>query len=104
MRHIFVIVLLAATLAPPARAAGVAWRSWNTGLAAAAGSGKPVLVDVYTDWCGWCRRMDRDTYSRTEVSDYLNRHFVAVRLNADSDDRVTYGGREFTARTLAGGF
>ena len=89
---------------PSARAAGVAWRAWNDGLAAAAGSGKPVIVDVYTDWCGWCKRMDRDTYSRAEVSEYLNRHFVVVRLNAESNERVSYGGRALTARSLAGGF
>lgn len=93
-----------AVLALPAHAAGVVWRSWNDGLAAAAGSGRPVIVDVYTDWCGWCKRMDRDTYARAEVSDYVNRHFVMVRLNAESNERVTYTGRELTGRTLAGGF
>jgi len=100
----FVLVAGLAVAALPAQAGGVAWRTWNAGLAAASGSGKPVIVDVYTDWCGWCKRMDRDTYSRPEVSEYVNRHFIMVRLNGDSDDRVTYGGREFTARTLAGGF
>jgi thioredoxin-related protein len=94
----------AALSVPPAGAAGVAWHGWNEGLAAAAGSGKPVIVDVYTDWCGWCKRMDRDTYSRAEVSDYVNRHFVMVRLNAESSERVTYSGRILTGRTLAGGF
>ena len=89
---------------PSARAAGVTWRAWNEGLAAAAGSGKPVIVDVYTDWCGWCKRMDRDTYARAEVSEYLNRHFVMVRLNAESNQSVSYGGRALTARALAGGF
>jgi thioredoxin-related protein len=94
----------ALTAAAPAGAAGVAWRGWNEGLAAAAGSGKPVIVDVYTDWCGWCKRMDRDTYSRVDVSDYLNRHFVMVRLNAESNERLMYAGHALTGRTLAGGF
>ena len=99
-----VFCLLLVVVASPTHAGRVAWRGWNAGLAQAAGSGKPVIVDVYTDWCGWCRRMERDTYARPDVSDYLNRHFVTVRLNADSDERVVYGGREFSARTLAGGF
>src|SRR5205823_2646934 len=81
---------LLALMVSPVHAGGVAWRAWNQGLAAAAGSGKPVIVDVYTDWCGWCKRMDRDTYGRAEVSDYVNRHFVMVRLNAESNERVTY--------------
>jgi thioredoxin-related protein len=82
----------------------VAWRGWNDGLAAAAGSRKPVIVDVYTDWCGWCKRMDRDVYARAEVSEYLNRTFVMVRLNAESNERVQYTGHSLTARSLAGGF
>jgi thioredoxin-related protein len=85
-------------------AATVAWRGWNDGLAAAAGGSKPVIVDVYTDWCGWCKRMDRDVYSRAEVSDYLNQHFVMVRLNAESAEHVSYAGHTMTARALAGGF
>lgn len=91
-------------LALPAHAGGVAWRGWNAGLAAAASSKKPVIADVYTDWCGWCKRMDRDVYARADVSEYLNAHFVMVRLNAESDERVNYAGRVLTGRTLAGGF
>lgn len=100
----FHALLALACLVTPVRAGGIAWRGWNEGLAAAAGSGKPVIVDVYTDWCGWCKRMDRDTYSRADVSDYVNRHFVMVRLNAESPARLNYAGRVYNGRTLAGGF
>jgi thioredoxin-related protein len=48
--------------------------------------------------------MDRDVYARSDVSGYLNEHFVMVRLNAESAERVTYTGRSMTARALAGGF
>ena len=44
----------------------------------------PVLVDVYTDWCGWCKRMDRDVYAQPEVRDYLSRKFVTVKLDAEA--------------------
>jgi thioredoxin-related protein len=100
-------VLLAAApafAASAGSAAPVAWRGWNEGLAAAAGGSKPVIVVVYTDWCGWCKRMDHDVYSKAEVSDYLNHHFVMVRLNAESAERVSYAGKSMTARALAGGF
>jgi thioredoxin-related protein len=104
--------IIAALLLVPAAGAGpaagggsaVAWRGWNEGLAAALGGSKPVIVDVYTDWCGWCKRMDRDVYARSDVSEYLNQHFVMVRLNAESAERVNYGGRSLTARALSGSF
>ena len=80
------------------------WLGWNAGLKEAAATHRPVLVDVYTDWCGWCKRMDRDVYSRPEIRDYLARNFVAVRLDAESPDPASYEGRQHTGRSLAGRF
>lgn len=80
------------------------WRSWDQGLSEARASGHPVLVDVYTDWCGWCRRMDADVYSRADVREYLSRHFVTVKLNAESSENASYQGRTMSSRVLAAGF
>jgi thioredoxin-related protein len=101
------VLLLLPGLAGPAAggpAPGVSWRSWDRGLEEARGSGRPVLVDVYTDWCGWCRRMEADVYSRPEVRDYLSRKFVTVKLDAEAPDPARYEGRAFTSRSLAARF
>ena len=90
--------------ASPAAEAGraeLAWLGWNQGIAEASATKRPLLVDVYTDWCGWCKRMDRDVYSRDDVRGYLNRYFVVVRLNAESTDEARFGGRTLTSRALA---
>ena len=84
-----------------AHAAGPIWKDWNGGLKEASGAGKPVLVDVYTDWCGWCKRMDRDVYARPEVRQYLAEHFVTVKLNAEYSTPARYDGKQYTSRTLA---
>jgi len=95
----------AAAAAPAsAPAAGVAWRGWDRGLEEARATGRPVLVDVYTDWCGWCRRMKADVYSRPEVRDYLEDHFVLIELNAEASDPARYEGRAYTSRSLAARF
>lgn len=84
--------------------AGPAWRSWDAGLREAGTSGRPVLVDVYTGWCGWCKRMDRDVYARADVQNYLARKFVTVKLDAESNEAARYEGRAYTSRTLAAQF
>jgi thioredoxin-related protein len=89
------------TLAAPALAAEGGSLPWNAGLEHAAASKRPVLVDVYTDWCGWCKRMDHDVYARPEIRDYLAQHFVVIRLNAESNEGATYEGERYTSRGLA---
>lgn len=82
----------------------VHWRDFGSALTEAKSSGKIIVADVYTDWCGWCRRMDRDTYSKPDVKAYLGQSFVPVRLNAEADTRVHYAGGDYTYRELAAGF
>ena len=83
----------------------LAWTELDAALAEARRSGKPVLVDVYTDWCGWCKRMDKTTYGNPEVRDYVARSFVPARVNAEDDRRrATYLGQRRTYRQFADGF
>ena len=108
MRRFLLALPLAALLAAPAAAApskgSMTWRDWNAGVKEAESSNRFVLVDVYTDWCGWCKRMDKDVYSRSDVRDYLNQHFVTVRLNAESESPASYEGKAYTGRSLANRF
>lgn len=100
----FSALILLPLLHTPAATAGSAWRAWDPGLAEAGSTSRPVLVDVYTDWCGWCKRMDRDVYARRDVQDYLARRFVTVKLNAESNEVARYEGRTYTSRALAARF
>jgi thioredoxin-related protein len=106
-RALGAVVLLAflpLVAAMPGHAATPTWHSWDPGLQEAGSAGRPVLVDVYTDWCGWCKRMDREVYSRRDVQDYLARKFVVVRLNAESNEVARYEGRTYSSRALAARF
>jgi len=44
---------------------------------------KYILADVYTDWCGWCKRLDRDVFTNSSLSAYLQKDFVCVKVNAE---------------------
>jgi thioredoxin-related protein len=56
---------------------------------------KNVFIDFYTDWCIYCKKMDRVVFTRQEVSDLLNSEYYAVRFDAESTERVEFGGRIF---------
>jgi len=56
---------------------------------------KKVFIDVYTDWCGWCKVMDRKTFSNKEVIKYMNQNFYAVKLDAERKDSVMFLGRMY---------
>ena len=57
---------------------------------------KPVLVDLYTDWCYWCKVMDNRTYQNANVISYINEHFYAVKLNAETKDSIEWNKQYFS--------
>lgn len=50
---------------------------------------RKVVIDVYTDWCGWCKKMDQTTFKDPEVAAYINKHYYAVKLNAEGKEPIT---------------
>ncbi len=56
---------------------------------------KPILVDVYTSWCGWCKVMDRETYAKESVSGYINEHYYPVKLDAESKESFDWNGKKY---------
>ena len=56
---------------------------------------KKLLVDIYTDWCGWCKKMDKDTYADTAIARYINDNFYAVKFNAEQRGPVMYNGKQY---------
>lgn len=78
------------------------WKSLDEGMTLAKQQNKKILVDVYTDWCGWCKKMDSDVYSDAGVIKTLNAKFVLVKLNAESDSKyVQYQGKRYTEADFA---
>lgn len=74
-----------------ARAAGqsVDWYPWGAeAFKRAKELDRPILLDVGAVWCPWCGLMDRDTYTNPETAEYVNQHFVAVKVDFDASPLV----------------
>ncbi len=57
---------------------------------------KPIIIDVYTSWCGYCKVMDKNTFSNPDIANYINQHFYAVKFDAETSDTITYQGQVYT--------
>ena len=49
---------------------------------------KKIFIDVYTDWCGWCKRMDNTTFKDSVMVKFLNDNFYCVKLNAEQKEDI----------------
>lgn len=61
---------------------------------------KPVIIDLYTDWCYWCKVMDKKTYTNSKVISYINQHFYAVKLNAETKERLVWNNKNYEFSTI----
>ena len=56
---------------------------------------RKILIDVYTDWCGWCKRMDATTFSDPTLVEYVNANYYAVKLDAEQKEPISVGGKTY---------
>jgi thioredoxin-related protein len=56
---------------------------------------KKIFIDVYTDWCSWCKVMDQKTFSNPQVAEYLNKYYYPVKFNAESKEPIVFQGITF---------
>lgn len=71
---------------PETAAKEIKWLGWTEGFEKGNKEGKVMLIDAYTDWCGWCKRMDKDTYSNPDVIDYVNANFIPIKFNPEIEN------------------
>jgi thioredoxin-related protein len=56
---------------------------------------RKIVVDVYTDWCSWCKKMDKSTFADEKVAKYVNKNFYAVKLDAETKEEILLNGKTY---------
>lgn len=78
----------------------VKWYSIEEALKLNEKTPKKIFIDVFTDWCGWCKTMDKNTFSNPLIAEYLNKYYYPVKFNAESKGDITYKGTVYKNRGI----
>ncbi len=79
----------------------IRWVDWNDAYVRAEKEQKVLMVHLYTDWCGWCKRMQRSTFTDPRVVALINKEIIPVKINPERPGKYKVdGGREVDGRTL----
>ena len=73
----------------------VNWMSFEEAVEANKKEPKKLFIDVYTDWCGWCKVMDKNTFNHPQIAEYLNENFYPVKLDAEQKEDISFNGHTF---------
>ena len=68
----------------------VNWVTFDEALASQKNDPRPIMVDAYTDWCGPCKLLDRNTFQNDDVAAFINENYYAVKFNAEGTEEVNY--------------
>ena len=77
------------------KAQEITWISFEEAIELNKKTPKLILIDVYTDWCGWCKKLDKITYKNNEVIKLINENFYAVKLDGEEKEDITFKDHTF---------
>ncbi|WOD44382.1 thioredoxin family protein [Hwangdonia lutea] len=96
MKKAVYILLLAVLTSAGGFAQKINWVTFQEALELQKKTPKKIMMDVYTNWCGPCKMLDRNTFQNKEVADYVNAHYYAVKFNGEGNESVNYKDKTFS--------
>jgi len=94
--------LAQAAVKPEGKQSTIKWLSFEDAYYLNKKKPKKMFVDVYTDWCGWCKKMDAETFANPYIAKYMSDHFYCVKLDAERKDTIVLDGQTFVNPNPAG--
>lgn len=94
----FALILLATSAFRPSvlpEETPVRWLTFEQAIEKSKTEKRPIFIDVYTTWCGWCKVMDKNTFSDPHVAKVLNEKFYAVKFNGEQKEDIVFDGHTF---------
>lgn len=95
MKQRVILILFLFPLFLSAQQKGIEWLSIEEAQERMQKEPKKIIMDVYTKWCGPCKMMMRNTFTNKDVIDYIDKHYYAVKFDAESAEALTFNGQTF---------
>lgn len=73
----------------------IKWMSMEEAMIATKTKPKKIFIDVYTEWCGWCKKMDQTTFTVEAIREELNKNFYCVKFDAEQKTPITFNNHKF---------
>ncbi len=93
------IVAVVITVTMYSQETGINWKTMQEALNMNKSDGKIIFVNIYTSWCGWCRKMDQTTYRDKNIITMLNENFISVNFNAEGIDSIKYNNKLYVNKS-----
>ena len=91
----FLLLFLSGFAGKSAKKGKINWITMEEAASRTKNEPRKIIIDVYTDWCGWCRKMDQSTFTDLALAEYVNNKFYAVKLNAEGKNPITINGKTY---------
>ncbi|WP_111307994.1 thioredoxin family protein [Confluentibacter sediminis] len=95
MKYIKYIFLFIVLISVKGQAQEIKWMSLGEAMALQKENPKKIMMDVYTNWCGPCKMLDKNTFHNKDVVDYVNKNYYAVKFNGEGNDVIEFNGNTF---------
>lgn len=76
------------------------WRSFQQVDSLLSIAPKETIIFIHTDWCSYCRKMEKEVFSKKEIYDRINKDFYMIKLDAESVENITFDQNIWTAKTV----
>jgi len=94
MKKIIALVVIA-FLTINVTAQEIKWVSLEKAVELQKKNPKKIIMDVYTKWCGPCKLLDKKTFQNKDVADYVNKHYYAVKFNAEGNEKINFKNKTY---------
>ncbi|MDO7171976.1 thioredoxin family protein [Mariniflexile sp. AS56] len=95
MKRIVYVLVFAVLTSVSGVAQEINWVSLEKAMELQKKSPKKIMMDVYTNWCGPCKMLDKNTFQNPDVVKYVNANYYAVKFNAEGNDNIAYKGKTY---------